>query len=69
MSNQYKRKYKIDDLVEKIIKLENTGETKMDISDLLELVGYDIVDIYFFYVNNIRGRFRFDKEYKDRRDL
>ncbi|MHB1443077.1 MAG: hypothetical protein ACYCXO_10045 [Candidatus Humimicrobiaceae bacterium] len=48
--------------------MENSGETKIDISDLLGLIGFDPIDIYFFYINFIRGRFRFDKDYKDRRE-
>lgn len=67
MNNKYKRKYKVEKIIEQLIQLENSGKTKIDLYDLLELVGYDPIDVYFFYVNYIRGRFRFNKDYEDRR--
>ncbi len=65
MSNKYERKYKVDELIEKLILAEDEGKNQLDIEDLLDLIGFDLVDIYFFYVNRIRGRFRFGKDYKD----
>jgi hypothetical protein len=68
MSNIYKRKYSIKKIKEQLSQVEESGEEKIDIENLLDLIGYDLVDMYFYYVNYIRGRFRYGKEYKDRRD-
>lgn len=58
--NVYKRKYNIKNLVK---VLQTTNAISLNIDQLLDVLGFDPIDIYHFYINNIRGRFRYDKEY------
>jgi len=60
----YKRKYNIKKLIEELQKLDSKT---IDIDQLLELTGYDPIDVYHYYINNIRGRFRYEKNYEDKK--
>jgi len=60
MMNIYKKKYNI----QKLIKiLQELKEPTLDIDEILTLIGFDPIDVNNFYINNIRGRFRYDKDY------
>jgi len=55
----YKKKYNTKEIIEKIKKSEKKS---IDLEYLFYLIEYDPIDVYYFYINNVRGSFRYDKE-------
>jgi hypothetical protein len=56
----YKRKYNTKKMAETLQKSEKKS---IDLDYLFYLVGYDPIDVYYFYVNNVKGSFRYDTNY------
>lgn len=55
----YKKKYKKKEIIE---ILEKHKENNLNIWDLLVLIGFDVIDINFFYINEIKGKVRYNKQ-------
>jgi len=63
--NIYKRKYNKKQLIKDIKKFY---KDKIDIDELFYLIGYDPIDVYYFYVNNVKGSFRYETNYNIEKD-
>lgn len=63
--NIYKRKYNIQKFTEVLQKSE---KKTVNLDELFDLLGYDPIDIYYFYVNNVKGRIRYDKNYNSKKE-
>lgn len=58
----YKKRYNIKKIIEIFEEMKEENIKTIDLFELLDAVGFDPIDVYFFYINFIRGRFRYGKE-------
>jgi hypothetical protein len=63
--NIYRRKYNLKKLAEELQKSE---KKTANLDELFYLLGYDPIDIYYFYINNVKGRIRYDKNYNSKKE-
>ena len=55
----YKRKYKVTELIEKLQGLE---KSTLNLWELLILVGFNLIDVSHFYINEVKHRIRYERD-------
>jgi len=55
----YKKKYNIDEVIK---QLKEYGAENINLYELLSIVGFDPIDVSYYYINTIRGSVRYNKE-------
>lgn len=57
----YKKRYNINTLKEIFLSISKDNRSYLSISEILDLIGYEPLDIQEYFIKNIKHKFRYDK--------
>ena len=57
-----RKKYNLNKVIEQLEKLKKSGKNNINLFELLEEIGFDAIELEYFYKQFIKGRLIYKRE-------